>query len=77
MPSLNNTDTFLTLIRLGIGHHHPGAVPESIDWSEMESMAARHGLSAILIDGVEKLPESIRPSKMVLLQWIGEVLHNY
>ena len=76
MLSSNSTDTFLSLIRLGIGHHS-GALPENIDWSEVESMAARHGLSAILIDGVEKLPESLRPSKMVLLQWIGEVLQNY
>ena len=67
MPSSNNADNFLTLIRLGIGHHS-GALPESIDWADMESMAARHGLSAILIDGVENLPESLRPSKMMLLQ---------
>ena len=76
MLSSSNTDTFLSLVRLGIGHHS-GALPESINWSEMESMATRHGLSAILIDGVEKLPESLSPSKMVLLQWIGEVLQNY
>lgn len=76
MLSSNNADIFLTLIRLGIGHYS-GVLPESIDWAEMESMAARHGLLAILIDGVEKLPESLRPSKMILLQWIGEVLQNY
>ena len=69
-------ESFLSIIRLGVGH---GAyfLPKEVDWSALETLAASHGLSAILVDGVERLPESQRPPKMLLLQWIGEVLQNY
>ena len=69
-------DTLLTLIRLGIGH--PVTIlPESIDWEAIRAMAAEQGLSAIVLDGIEKLPEGCRPLQMVLLQWIGETLQGY
>lgn len=37
----------------------------------------RQGLSAVLLDGLEKIPENQRPSKEIMLQWIGEVLQDY
>ena len=43
----------------------------------MKKLAEVQGLSAILVDGLESLPEHKRPPKMMLLQWIGEVLQNY
>ena len=52
-------------------------MPERIDWKALEDFAARQGLSAIMVDGLEKLPEDRRPPQIVLLQWIGEVLQNY
>ena len=72
----NKIDAFLTLVRLGIGH--PAYVmPDVIDWQAIEALANQHGLSAIILDGVEKLPESKRPPQELLLQWIGEVLQEY
>ena len=82
---------FLSLIRLGIGTEtvssswtsqaaEPSArfhVPSSIDWNALEELAARQGLSAVLVDGIERLPDELRPPKLVLLQWIGEVLQGY
>lgn len=68
---------FLSLIRLGIGTANAVSVPCRVDWNSLEGLAARHGLSAILVDGVDKLPENQRPPKILLLQWIGEVLQNY
>lgn len=76
MLSSSSTDTFLSLIRLGIGHYS-GVLHNDIDWQEVETLAASHGLSAVLIDGVEQLPDALRPPKMMLLQWICEVLQNY
>ncbi len=35
------------------------------------------GLAAVLVDGIEQLPDSLRPPKDLLLQWIGKVLQNY
>lgn len=70
-------NTFLHIVRLGIGTADRVTFPENINWSEIETLAEKQGLSAIIVDGIEKLPESIRPPKITLLQWIGEVLQNY
>lgn len=68
---------FLSLIKLGIGNARVVPVPKQIDWNTLEDLAARQGLSAIMVDGIEKLPDEKRPPKMVLLQWIGETLQGY
>lgn len=70
-------DFFLQLLRLGIGKAAPVLVPAYVDWGVIEDLAAKQGLSAIIVDGIEQLPEDKRPPKEVLLQWIGEVLQNY
>lgn len=74
-------DSFLQLVRLGIGN---GKVPnsrqyvsDSIDWVCLKVLADEQGLSAIVIDGIEKLSEEKRPPKLQLLGWIGEVLTSY
>ena len=66
----------LSLVRLGIGHRKDG-LPGPFDWQAIQALASKQGLAAIIIDGVEKLPEDKRPPKLILLQWIGEVLQNY
>ena len=48
-----------------------------MDWGELKSLAERHGLSAIVLDGIEKLHEQQRPPKIFLLEWIGETLQGY
>jgi hypothetical protein len=76
LTSSSKYDAFLALVRLGIGHPIYG-MPEVNNWREIEALANQHGLSAVVLDGVEKLPESKRPPKELTLQWIGEVLQNY
>ena len=34
-------------------------------------------LSAVVVDGVDRLPLELRPPKPILLQWIGETLQGY
>ncbi len=68
---------FLTLVRLGIGTDKSVPVSKSINWKYIQDLAAQQGLSAIVIDGIERLPESLHPPKTILLEWIGEVLQNY
>jgi hypothetical protein len=67
---------FLKLVRLGIGHH-VDALSQNIDWQEVKDFAERHGLYAVVLDGIEKLPATARPPQEFLLEWIGEVLQGY
>lgn len=74
---LENNQLFLALVRLGIGKFVGQICQENIQWEDLEDLAARQGLSAVIVDGIEKLPERLRPPKEVLLRWIGETLQNY
>lgn len=76
MLSSEIKESFLSLIRLGMGHDGYFSA-KSVDWDAIETLASEHGLSAVIVDGVERLPEGQRPPKMVLLQWIGETLQSY
>lgn len=76
MLSSELKEDFLSIIRLGIGHDAYPSI-KAVDWGSVKSLASEHGLLASLVDGIESLPEGKRPPKMVLLQWIGEVLQNY
>lgn len=67
-------DTFLSLVRLGIGHY--ASMPDHVDWREIHALVLEQGLSAIVLDGVEKLPEGKRPPRIMLLEWIGEVMQT-
>lgn len=69
---------FLSLVRLGIGKEATTTSSfDCPDWIAIEALAEEQGLSAIVIDGLEKAPGGIRPPKEVLLQWIGTVIHAY
>lgn len=68
---------FFSLVRLGIGNATRVALPDDVDWNALEDLAAKQGLSAVMVDGIEKLPEGQRPPKPVLLQWIGETLQGF
>ena len=72
----SSKNTFLSLVRLGIGHRAE-ALSGPVDWNEVQALAERQGLAAVLVDGIEQLPDNQRPPKDLLLQWIGEVLQNY
>lgn len=71
-----NYKALLTLTRLGIGNY-VSELPKQFDWETVKAIADLQGLTAIIIDGVEKLPDNRRPSKPLLLQWIGELLQGY
>lgn len=67
---------FILLVRLGIGHFS-NIIPDNIDWPSINTLAYKHGLSAVVLDGIDCLPENKRPPKDFMLQWIGEVLQGY
>lgn len=67
-------EAFLRLVRLGIGHSEISVIVK--EWNSLKALAEQQGLSAIVMDGVESLPEQSRPPKEFLLQWIGEILQT-
>lgn len=68
-------EVFLQLVRLGIGQMID-SLPDNIEWEKIQVLAVQQGLSAVVLDGIEILPERLRPPKIFLLQWIGEVLQD-
>ena len=69
-------DALFALVRGGIGNG-TACLKGDIAWNEIQALAEQQGLLAIVIDGVEKLPDVQRPPKTKLLQWIGEVLQGF
>jgi len=73
-------NVFLSLVRLGIGTSSTVSLPERINWDEIQALASRQGLSAIVLDGIEELRKRnsrVDLPKTVITQWIGEVLNGY
>ena len=67
--------SLLHLLQLGLS----GKIKESvidmkydIDWHSVYALALHQGITAILLDAISKLPNEARPSKPMLLQWIGQ-----
>ena len=71
-----NQSAFLSIIRMGVGHR-ADVLPRTMDWGELKDLAEKQGLSAVILDGIEMLPEQQRPPKVFLLEWIGETLQGY
>lgn len=61
---------------MGVGHC-VSALPENVDWQAIKALANKQGLAAIIVDGIERLPNTKRPPKELLLKWIGEVFQSY
>lgn len=84
MISSKTYDAFLALVRQGIGHESR-VLSQDIDWTAIKALADTHGLSAIVLDGVNGLSglsslssSAVQgPAKQFLLQWIGEVMQSY
>ncbi len=72
----NLQDTFLTIVRLGIGHFAANPT-KAFDWSALQALAERQGLAAIMVDGINRLPDAQRPPKEELLQLIGQIVLCY
>lgn len=67
----------IKLIRLGIGHKDVSNYTDCVDWQAIKALADKQGLTAVVVDGIEQLPDTKRPPKELLLQWIGEVFQSY
>ena len=81
--SLEVKNTFLSLVRLGIGHDAQIS-DDAVDWNVVKSLADKQELSAIVLDGIEVVKKKMSdvnhnalPPKAVAFQWYGQVLQNY
>ena len=78
-----NNNTFLSLVKLGIGNSEIPAMPDSIDWPTMKALAQRQGLSAIIFDALTKLSDNglltdaRKIDQQLLRQWVGVVLFSH
>lgn len=69
-------DTFLHLVRLGIGTSEDIPVLEGVDWQAVEDLANEQGLLGVMLDGVDKLPRELRPEKKAIIQSIGQLVQT-
>lgn len=64
----------ITLVRFGLGL--PSHFETGFKWQELETLAMQQGLLGVVVDGIEQLPEDLRPEKSQLLQMIGLVMQD-
>ena len=69
-------DTFLRLVRLGIGTLEDIPALEGVDWHAVEDLANEQGLLGVMLDGVDKLPRELRPEKKAIIQSIGQLVQT-
>lgn len=73
---IDQSENLLALTRLGIGHH-ANIIIQSIDWPALKDIADQQGLTAIVLDGIERIQQECNLPIDLKLQWIGEVLQDY
>ena len=58
MANTNRTaihEYFLQLVRLGIGTSKDAKIFKSVDWGALKALAEVQGLSAVILDGLDKM----------------------
>lgn len=70
------------MVRLGIGTSKDAKISNDVNWVALKVLADKQGVSAVVLDGIDKLNTNIPNSTNELplqmkLEWIGEVLQNY
>ena len=63
---------FFELLQVALGNREGlSKVPSAAEWAEIYAESERQAVTGALIHGIERLPAEQRPSKVLLLQWIG------
>ena len=79
---------FLSLVQRGIDFQSVSSfkydASSEVDWVKLKALADQHGLSAVVLDGLNEVRSKSSdvkgecfPSQQFTLQWIGEVMQNY
>lgn len=83
MQKKEQTDLLLSLIRAGLGkgfsaYWTQSQKPNESDWVKLQAIAEKHGLTAIVLDGLDKSTKLAETVPLAMkLEWIGQVLQNY
>lgn len=64
--------SLLSLVRLGLGHH-ASIENKRINWEQIKALAIHQGVSAVVLDGIEKLPEAMRPQRAYCLSGLANL----
>lgn len=71
----NKQNLLVGLVRVALGDsridHELFTQLENTDWNDLFLMSRQQGLSAIILDGIEKLPQYARPCQKLVLAWAG------
>ena len=63
---------FIELLQVALGSRDAlSRVPSATEWEDLIEEAKRQCVLSLLLDGLERLSDKEKPSKRVLLQWIG------
>lgn len=62
----------LALVKSALNPLPSSMLLEDIDWQSVCSVARYQGIIAFVLDAIEYVPAEQRPSKPLLLQWIGQ-----
>ena len=67
-----NILNLVALVSIAIMDGKKNVPSEKVDWNNIINASKKQGISAIVFDAIEKLPSDVRPSKHLLLQYIGQ-----
>lgn len=66
----------MDLVRLGIATLTDAEIPKDVDWKEIHFLAEEHGITGLVLDGLNRISMNQRPGKIALMQLIGSVLRG-
>ena len=75
-------ESFVKLVRFGIGTSKDVRISNAIEWERMKTLADGQGLSAVVLDGIDKANTNLTKCTndlpvQIKLEWIGEVVWDY
>lgn len=76
MRNNNNQHAFYALLRAGLWADSEKQVSLGgpVDWEDVYRQASEQAVLGLVLDGIDCLPYDQRPPKVLLQQWIGEIL---
>lgn len=83
MQKNDQTEILFSLIRAGLGKEYSAywkesQKPSENEWAEIQALAEAQGLTAIVLDGLDKSAKLAETLPVAMkLEWIGQVLQNY
>lgn len=68
----NNILHLLALVRIAVTGSDENSLRGKTGWNDIMEASKEQGVSAVVLDALERLPSGMRPLRPLLLQWIGQ-----